>query len=1030
MPACLSENEIVDFVMRNLEPEEAAEAEAHIDRCGACRAVLIELARVFELRASSIPEPEEVSQDETEASAEPLSLGLLPPELLRGSKVGRYVMLDLLGSGAMGVVFAAYDPELDRRVALKLLRERTGDEGRNARMVREARATARLAHPNVVVVHDVGEFEGNVFMAMELVVGGTLGDWLGDRERSRDAILEVFLEAGEGLVAAHAAGLVHRDFKPANVLMGDDGRARVTDFGLARAGENTDARTRDDFVTLSGSGEVAVTRTGALVGTPAYMSPEQFLGAVADAKSDQFSFCVALAEALTHERPFAGRSLLELQTSVCSGVLRPQAFEALPRGLAAALTRGLRVDPRERFPDMQALLSAIAEVRGGRPRAAIMRASVLGVAVLGTAAVAWAGAQAAEDAEPLTMCTESGESFANVWTPDRAGELEASLAGLDRAAAPRVARHVVSMLDAYAQSWTQVHAATCDSSGATVEARYATLRCLERGHSQAEALLAALSETDPGVLEHAEEAVADLPQPEACRDPGWREVRVEPPEVIAQEVAAARDALAVADAYLATGQYAVAAQRAQAVLETSQSLGFEPLSLEVRSVLAGAQNMMGDAAAAETTLRTSWAGAVRLGDPAWQVRVGADMLDVVGNVAGRGREDGAFWRDVAGAALERLEPMHPAAWHYWNARGAFDAYGGDYESSLQAFDTALAVPGLNTTQVVGSTIGRVSLRGQMASGDARGEVIAEGKALLELVRERLGPDHPRMIWASQPLANALTAAGRGEEALAALEHAMAVAESFFEPNDPRIAGLLATRAAALTGAGHLEAARDDSRRIVEIREATDPTDDSRIGLAYNNLAVAEMGLGNNAESAASLERALPHLEAAFGADHLNAANCRTSLASSLVKLGRYDEARAHLVAARAISKSFGPQADGLAPYISYNQALIEHHDGNLEEAAQLAQEALRSAESLFGAEHPLVANMLSAQAKISLDQKRPEPALAATNRALEVVTNPLLRGALLVLRARAHQALGDGAACAEDFAKAQALADDLGESPC
>ncbi|MGH1348647.1 MAG: serine/threonine-protein kinase [Nannocystales bacterium] len=151
----------------------------------------------------------------------------------------------------MGVVFAAYDPELDRRGALKLLRERTGDSERNARMVREARATARLAHPNVVVVLDVGEFEGNVFMAMELVVGGTLGQWLAAAERSRDAILDVFLEAGEGLVAAHAAGLVHRDFKPANVLMGEDERARVTDFGIARAGETADTLTHQDFVTLA-----------------------------------------------------------------------------------------------------------------------------------------------------------------------------------------------------------------------------------------------------------------------------------------------------------------------------------------------------------------------------------------------------------------------------------------------------------------------------------------------------------------------------------------------------------------------------------------------------------------------------------------------------------------------------------------------------------------------------------------------------------------------------------------------------------
>lgn len=1032
MPECLSENEIVDFVMRNLEPEEAAQAEAHIDTCSACRAVLIELARVFELRASSVPEPpepEELSQDDTEAS-EPLSLGFLPPEMLRGSKVGRYVMLDLLGTGAMGVVFAAYDPELDRRVALKLLRERSSDEERNARMVREARATARLAHPNVVVVHDVGEFESSVFMAMELVVGGTLGDWLGAGERSRDAILDVFLEAGAGLVAAHAAGLVHRDFKPANVLMGEDNRARVTDFGLARAGDGGETITHEDFVSLSGSADAAVTRTGALVGTPAYMSPEQFLGRVADAQSDQFSFCVALAEALTGERPFEGRSLMELQASVCSGTLRPLAFEALPRALQDALARGLCVEPRQRFPDMRALLLVVAEVRRGKPRGAMLRASVLGVAILGSAGVAWVGSRAATEVEPLTMCSQTGESIEDVWTTGRARDLEASLAGQGRAAAPRVARNVVAMLDSYAQSWTEVQAATCDSTASSIEARYATLRCLELGRSKADALLVALSENNPGVIEFAEEAVSDLPPPQGCRDPSWQDVRAEPPEVVAQQVAAQREALALADAYLITGQYGPAAERARAVLDAAQPLGFEPLSLEARSVLADGQLMQGDAEAAEVTLRASWSDAIRLGDPAWQVRVGADMLGAVGNTPTGRRDDGEFWRDVAGAALERIDPQHPAAWHYWNARGAFDGYGGDYESALHAFDTALALPGLRTAQIIGSTNGRVSMRARLTSGDALLEVLAEAEALAELVRDRLGPDHPRMIKVAQPLASVLTALGRGEEALVALQDAVAVADSFLEPSDPRIAGLLTTRAAALSAAGKPEAARDDHRRVVEIREATDPDNDATLGLAYNNLAVAEMGLGNNAESAATLERALPHLEAAFGSEHLHVANCRTSLASNLIKLGRHDEAREHLVVAGVIAQSFGPGAERLGPYIAYNQALIEHHDGNLEKAARVAHEALTSAETLFGVEHPLVANMLSAQAKIALDQRRPRVALAAMDRALKLAKGPVLRGALFVLRARAHEALGDRVACAEDFEQAQTQGDNLGENPC
>ena len=229
-PECLEENEIVDLVTGGLDPEAARLAEAHIDDCGACRLVLIELARVFELRASSLPEAH--ADGDEGATDQDLPMLLQPAAMMRGTMIGRYLVLEVLGAGAMGIVYAAFDPELDRKVALKLLRARANAS--SERLVREARATARLAHPNVVVVHDVGEHAGTVFMAMEFVEGGTLGEWLHTERRDPDEILEVFHEAGLGLQAAHEAGLVHRDFKPANVLMGQDGRPRVTDFGLAR----------------------------------------------------------------------------------------------------------------------------------------------------------------------------------------------------------------------------------------------------------------------------------------------------------------------------------------------------------------------------------------------------------------------------------------------------------------------------------------------------------------------------------------------------------------------------------------------------------------------------------------------------------------------------------------------------------------------------------------------------------------------------------------------------------------------------
>ena len=252
--------------------------------------------------------------------------------LQHGQLVGRYVVLAPLGAGGMGVVYAAFDPQLDRKVALKLLHSEAvsasgATQSKNdgyARLLREAQAMARLRHPNVVAVHDVGKIDERVFIAMEFVEGGTLKQWLRARPRTRQEVLAVFIQAGRGLMAAHEAGLVHRDFKPDNVLVSVKGQAQVLDFGLAKATEEGERPSPGESRTNLGTSTLStnLTQVGAILGTPAYMAPEQHLGDVTDARTDQFSFCVALWSALYREAPFAGESLGELASSVCGGELR------------------------------------------------------------------------------------------------------------------------------------------------------------------------------------------------------------------------------------------------------------------------------------------------------------------------------------------------------------------------------------------------------------------------------------------------------------------------------------------------------------------------------------------------------------------------------------------------------------------------------------------------------------------------------------------------------------------------------------
>lgn len=304
-------------------------------------------------------------------------------------RIGRYTVLEPIGRGGMGVVYAAYDNQLDRKLAVKLMRR--GHARGHARIVAEAQAMARLSHPNVVQIHDVGEWQGQVFFAMELVVGATLGQWLADQARRPAEILEVLRAAGKGLAAVHHAGLVHRDFKPDNVVVGDDGRVRVLDFGIARQDLFEDCQ-----VTAPGAGHLGLTETGAFVGTPAYMAPEQFRRETVDVRADQFAFGVVLFEALTGVRPFAGSDVDTLAHAVSHGTRRPTPPGVeLPTGVQRVLERALRPRAQDRYESMSALLKALEPPRRRSTKAVL----VMGVLLLAACAgFGWhyTGAKAAQ----------------------------------------------------------------------------------------------------------------------------------------------------------------------------------------------------------------------------------------------------------------------------------------------------------------------------------------------------------------------------------------------------------------------------------------------------------------------------------------------------------------------------------------------------------------------------------------------------------------------------------------------------------
>ncbi|MFO0738804.1 MAG: protein kinase [Labilithrix sp.] len=355
---CLGDTTMLAYLGGSLAPAQASAIEHHLGGCAECCASIAECAALLE------------EDPDTSVQAPPAEvLASAPKTVGRGQRVGRYEIVEPIGRGGMSVVYRARDPELDRDVAIKIVRPelslREGPEESKARLMREARAMARVAHPNVVAIYDVGEWEEQIFVAMELVEGDTLKAYLRKARRPLKTILDLFLAAGQGLVAAHGADLVHRDFKPENVLVGNDGRPRVLDFGLARSVDLEEATGGLSGAPVRGSGPLgALTRTGAVAGTPAYMSPEQFTGQSLDARTDQFSFCVALYEALYDERPFGGDSVDKLAEQVLQSDVRPApAGSAVPESLRATLLRGLAKRPDDRFPTLAELLEALASSR-------------------------------------------------------------------------------------------------------------------------------------------------------------------------------------------------------------------------------------------------------------------------------------------------------------------------------------------------------------------------------------------------------------------------------------------------------------------------------------------------------------------------------------------------------------------------------------------------------------------------------------------------------------------------------------------
>ncbi|MCY1057633.1 protein kinase [Nannocystis sp. SCPEA4] len=668
-------------------------------------------------------------------------------------RIGRFTVLRQLGAGGMGVVYAAYDDQLDRKVALKLLHAHRSGAADQRRLLREAQALARLAHPNVVGIHEVGVFDGQVFLAMEFVHGQTAHAWRTARPRRWRDVLDVYLQAGRGLAAAHAVGLVHGDFKPENIIVGVDGRVRVLDFGLARASDPAIGETCRDGQPRDEPSALAV--TAGLAGTPAYMAPEQLDGARPDPRSDQFSFCVALFEALHGQRPYQGASLDELAHAVRSGrIAVPAGDVPVPGWLRRVVLRGLARDPAARWPTMPALLTAL-----DRQRTRWLAAALASL----TAALALGLLFPAPQRPP---CTGAADELAGVWDLERRQALAAAFARIGAPFAAAAWSRTERLLDAHFAAWTAMARDSCEATHVrgTQSSQLLDLRaaCLHRRRDEVRALTDLFAAADAQVVARAVQAVGLLAPIDACADQTALSAAVPPPDdlVLRARVERARARLAPLGALLRTGKYEEGRAGAQILVDEATALGHLPLTAEALLLSGELHAALGDLNTAERLLADAARAGAGARDDALIARAWTLLVAVVAVDQAR-PADGRAWARAADVAVMRAgdDPRLRAA--LLVHEGALARERGDHDDALARLQRALALQErvlAPDDPALADTLDHLGLA--FAAAGEYEDAIASHRRALALRERALGPDHPDLAITRQRLDSALAAAPR------------------------------------------------------------------------------------------------------------------------------------------------------------------------------------------------------------------------------------------------------------------------------
>jgi tetratricopeptide (TPR) repeat protein/predicted Ser/Thr protein kinase len=808
--------------------------------------------------------------------------------------VGRFLITRVLGEGGMGTVYVARDATLGREVAIKVHHAAGGAQ----RLRREAVAMARLAHPNVVTVFEVGELASRPFVVMEYVTGTTLRAWLAAERRGVREILAMVIAAGEGLAAAHDAGLIHRDVKPENVLIGVDGRARVGDFGLARELDSTDDLQVPPDLSVENL-MTPVTQTGVVLGTPAYMSPEQFAGAPVDARADQFAFCVTAWEALWGERPFAGASYAQLHAAIALGTRRPPpSTPKVPAGVRLALERGLAVDPADRFPTMHALLDAM------RPAARRRRRWLLAATAIPTAGIAaaalWPGA-------PGPSCDAAGIAELAAVRTDLPALLRQHGAGPD---AGHIARHIADQAaqiqQAYATAFRDNARRACEAARAhdwSPEIAAQSRVCFA---ITARTAALSLAGVDPAKPMDALRHLRRLPPEDQCRNQTHLASRPPIPGDAKQ-----LDELTEAKATLAVGFDSAEDHDFAQLRRAFDKLSASPARVDP-GIAAGMMVLRGwlafDAGQLADT-RKLFIDAYYAGRAIDDEQISSVALGLlIGDAAKLGLEPATVkeWLRTALADADRVRVRSPwlAGRVYTVAARAADLLGEDAQSALMFVARARSVlsPGdpswISTFSVEGAV--------QMWSGHIEDGIKAYDAAIAQEIAYA-GPDDPEVASLLGNYAASLLEVEHLEPALRAAERATEIIHRLADPSDDRIDPIRVNLAAVLIGANQDDEALAllDTARANNVRRFGETN--TIVANIDSNLATIYNARGQHDKAIAALQSALAIEQKLLGEDHVDVASVYFNLAASYREKRDY---RASITAARSAARIFAAKSPG------------------------------------------------------------------------------------------------------------------------